>query len=272
MAFGLPDRADGLSAAGLHFASSRFEPHPAVLELAGLPARTPSALHRGTRDCSRRRERPRRTICYYNTPHVSMGSMRAFDTGHQPRFFNVMFAADPSCSLRTYLRDSSEPSPWDPRHERGELVQHGNWLVSRGELVAEGGLRSERAGGFDLYRLDRGLAAHCRAGDDLHVFQVGDLDLFADEREFLASLSVPELTDGMLRARTSGGEELRVKLADMSLEVDGRPGHDWAGCLHAGTWLFANWDGGGVELRLPSGTTTFSDRALQDLLPPRERS
>jgi hypothetical protein len=61
-----------------------------------------------------------------------------------------------------------------------------------------------------------------------------------------------------------------VDLADMSLEVNGRPGHDWADRLHAGPWLFADWDGGGVDLRLPSGTATFSDRELQDLLPPEQ--
>ncbi len=273
-AFGLPDSTDGLAAEGLHFASSRFEPHPAVLELAAMPAATPVAFHRGTRDCSRRREHPPRTVCYWNSRHVSMGSMRAFDQGHQPRFFNVMFADEPSRSLRTYLRDASEPSPWDPRHERGELVQHGNWLVSRGELVAEGGLAPEPAGPFSLYRSGRGLCAHCRVGADLHVFQTGDLELYTDERDFLSRLSVPELRDGRLRARTAAGEELAVDPADMSIEVDGRPGHDWSDRLHAGPWLHADWDSGSIEVRTgaESGRAVFSDRAIRRLIPAPEAS
>jgi len=258
MAFGLPDAVDGLAWEGLHFASSTFQPHPAVSELAGLPAKTSVAVHHGIADCSRRNEHPPRSTCYYNTPHISTGSMRAFDSGHQPRFFNVMFADDPCCSLRTYLRDSSEPSPWDLRHERGELVQHDNWLISRGELVQEGGLTPESAGDFNLYKHGRGLCAHCQLGSDLHVFQVSDLDIHSTEREFLASLSLPELQDDQVSGRSSGGSELTVNLADMSLTVDGCPGHDWTDKLYAGPWLFSDWDRPEVELRLESGSTVFS--------------
>jgi hypothetical protein len=265
MAFGLPDEADGLSASGAHFASSAFEPHPAVMELATLPARTPEAWHRGTRDCSTRTEVSRRTIGYYNTPHVSMGSMRIAGQAHQPRFFNVMFAAGPSRSLRTYLRDSGEPNPWFPRHERGEVVQHRNWLVARGALVEEGGLSAEPAGAFRLYRVDKGLCAHSALAPDLHVFQVGDLDLFRDPGAFVASLSVPVLDGNLVRARTSGGEDLAVNLADMSIQVNGRPGHDWADRLHDGQWLFADWDGGCVTVRTGSAETAFSDQALHGL-------
>ncbi len=267
MAFGLPDREDGLSQAGVHFASSGFVPHPAVRALAGLPAQTPSAWHRGTRDCSTQVELPRRTICYYNTPHVSMGSMQAFGRAHQPRFFNVMFAAAPSKSVRTYLRDSGEPSPWYPRHERGEVVQHRNWLMARGSMVEEGGLTAEAAGAFRLYRVGRGLCAHVALAPDLHVFQVGDTDLHRDPAAFVASLSVPTIEGRVVRARTSAGDALAVNVADMSIEVNGRPGHDWSDRLHAGEWLFADWDGGRIAVRTEAVETRFSDDALRGLLP-----
>jgi hypothetical protein len=265
MAFGLPDKRDGLSEAGTHFASSGFEPHPAVRELAELPARTPEAYHRGTRDCSTRTELSRHTICYYNTPHVSMGSMRVFGRAHQPRFFNVMFAADPSKSLRTYLRDSGKPNPWYPRHERGEAVQHQNWLIARGVLVEEGGLTAEPAGVFHIYRVEKGLCAHLALCPDLHVFQVGDLDMYPDPAAFVASLSAPTREGSVVRARTSGGDNLVVDLSDMSIEVNGRPGHDWSDQLHAGPWLFAEWDSGRIDLRAGSAGVSFSDEILRKL-------
>ncbi len=267
MAFGLPDREDGLSQAGVHFASSGFVPHPVVRELAKLPARTPAAWHRGTRDCSTQVELPRRTICYYNTPHVSMGSMRVVGRAHQPRFFNVMFAAEPSKSLRTYLRDSGEPSPWYPRHERGEVVQYQNWLIARGSLAEEGGLAAEQASAFRLYRVGRGLCAHIAIAPDLHVFQVSDLDLHRDAAAFVASLSVPTVDRGMVRARTSSGDTLVVNVADMSIEVNGRPGHNWSDRLHAGLWLFADWDGGRITIRTEASEASFSDEALRAMVP-----
>lgn len=265
MAFGLPDERDCLPQADAHFASSRFVPHPAVMELAAMPARTPEAYHRGTRDCSTQKELPPRTICYYNTPNISMGSMLVSGRAHQPRFFNVMFASDPSKSLRTYLRDSGKPNPWYPRHERGEVVQHMNWLVARGNLVEEGGLKAERTGAFNLYREGKGLCAHFALAPDLHVFQVGDLDQYLDPAAFVAALSTPIVDGGAVRGRTSGGDDLVVTLSDMSIEVNGRPGHDWSDKLHAGPWLFADWDGGRVTVRIGSPETSFLDEPLRRL-------
>jgi hypothetical protein len=61
------------------------------------------------------------------------------------------------------------------------------------------------------------------------------------------------------------GDDLLVDLADMSIEVNGRPGHDWSDRLHAGPWLFADWDGGAIALRTGGQETTFSDRGLAGL-------
>ncbi len=263
-AFGLCDRDDALGEKGVHFAASRFRPHPVVAELATLPSRTPVACHRGTRDCSRqKRELPRRTICYWNTPHVSMGSMNIVGRAHQARFFNVLFAADPAQSLRTHLHDPEQTSPWEPRREMGAVVQHENWLIARGRLVEQGGLSPEPAGGFNLYRVGSGLCAHNALADDLHVFQAGDLDLHADERAFLSTLSMPRLEGGVVHARSAEGCELRVELADMALTVAGRPGHDWSDKLHAGPWLDADWDAGAVKVTTGDRSATFS-AAVED--------
>ena len=263
-AFGLPDEADALKPIGVQFAASRFIPHPVVAALAALPARTPLAHHRGTRDCSRqKRELPRRTICYWNTPHVSMGSLNIVGRAHQARFFNVLFAADPSKSVRTYLHDPEQTSPWEPRREMGAVVQHEGWLIARGRLVEEGGLSATRVGPFNLYRVGRGLCAHAALAEGLHLFQVGDLDLHADEQAFLATLSMPRLEDGSVRGRSPDGHDLLVELDDMSLTVDGRPGHDWSDKLHAGPWLDADWDRGEVAVTAGGERAVFSARGIE---------
>jgi hypothetical protein len=195
-----------------------------------------------------------------------MGSVRVSGRLHQPRYFNVMFASEPSKSLRTYLRASGEPNPWDRRHERGEVVQHKNWLIARGMLVEEGGLTSESAGDFRLYREGKGLCAVFSLAPDLHVFQVGDTELFRDTSTFIASLSIPVTDGNIVRACTSGGENIVVNLSDMSIQIDGKPSHDWMDQLYAGEWLFAKWDGGRITLHTDAEEEVFSDENLQKII------
>ena len=271
MAFGLPDKADAIPYDGIHFASSGFMPHPEVLRLSEMPAKTASAFHRGTRDCSTRQGVSRQMICYYNTPHISMGALRIFGCAHQPRFFNVMFAAEPSKSLRTYLRHSGTPNPWYPRNERGELCQHQNWLIARGDLVEENKLSPEKVGPFNIYRVDKGLCAHVALEPDLHVFQVGDLDQYADVPLFVNSLSLPVIESGyelkMVRALTTNKDNLEVNLADMSLSINGQPEHDWLDKLYTGPSLFSDWDSGRIEIKTgPTSGCVFSDEALRPLV------
>jgi hypothetical protein len=137
--------------------------------------------------------------------------------------------------------------------------------------VEEGGLTAEQAGTFRIYRVDKGLCAHLALAPDLHVFQVGDLDLYPSPKDFIASLSVPTVEGNTVRARTSG-DDISVDISNMSIELNGRPGHDWSDKLYAGPWLFADWDDGRISVRLDSWETVFSDEALRGLFAelPRE--
>ncbi len=250
MSFGLGDVPRDLDA-GTAFAADTFEPHPVVAALAHEAARRPLLDYRGTR-CAGFAE-GLRPIVYYNTPHVSMGSMQACGYSFQTRFFNVLFPADPSKTLRTYLHDDVEHSPWDKRNERGEVAQHAGWLVSRGSLVAEGGLDAESAGGWDLYRVGRGLCAHRELPGDWHVFQVGDLDQWSDAHAFLAALSEPRIEDGEVCGRTTGGEDVAVSTADLSVSIDGRPREDWTDRMHHCPAMRSAYGSGRIEITSSAG-------------------
>jgi hypothetical protein len=250
---------------GVHFASASFVPRAAVRSLAEEVASVPALRYRGTRaHCWATAEGcERRMIAYHNTPHVSMGSMRVKGYSFQSRIFNVMFADDPSKSVRTYLRDPEPHTVWDERNERGETAQHANWLVSRGSLVEEGGLRAESAPPWRLYRVGKGLCAHVELDGGWHVFQVADLDGFGDEREFLAALTLPEREGSRLRGRTPEGDRVAVDLSDMSVSVNGGPPEDWSRLLHDCPYLRSAYGSGVVEIATGEGSLTLTSEALR---------
>jgi hypothetical protein len=257
MAFGLGDGGSGTE--GAAFASHDVEPHPVVAALAEEAARRPALHYRGTRhhgvQCLRR------MICYYNTPHVSMGSIRASAYGFQSRFCNVLFPAEPGKSLRTYLRDPEHWSPWDEFNSRGELAQHAGWMVSRGELIAEGGLTAERVGHWDLYAAGRGLCAHAELSGGWHVFQVGDLDRWGDAASFAGALHMPRHTGSHITGRTADGDEAAVSLADMALHVNGRAS-DWLDMLHDSPELRSAYGRGRVTVNSAAGALRLSCEGL----------
>ncbi|MDY7010100.1 MAG: hypothetical protein SVV80_05030 [Planctomycetota bacterium] len=260
LAFGLSDPWLNLKE-GVAFAADSFQPDPIVSALAEEAATRPLLRYKGTRYDPSERE-GRMPIYYYNTPHISMGFMKALGFGHQSRFFNVMFAADPSKSLRTFMRDEQLHSAWDKRNERGEVVQYENWLISRGAMVEEGGIKPIKADKWSLYRAGKGLCAHVELPGDLHVFQVSDLDMYPDERSFLNALSVPVKAGDSVRAKTAGGEEISVELADMSLTVNGQAPEDWSDMLHECPAMRSEYGGGVVEIKTQQGNLTIDNRAL----------
>ena len=91
---------------GMFFACSRFVPHPVVQALAE-EARTRKALvYQGRRFLGWPGDELWKTqkwmpgaIYYYNTPHVSMGSVHSDGWIHQCRYNSVLFGADPSQAL-----------------------------------------------------------------------------------------------------------------------------------------------------------------------------
>ncbi len=260
LAFGLGDPWLTLKD-GVAFAVDSFEPDPIVSALAAEAATRPLLQYKGTRRHPQGRE-GLAPIYYYNTPHVCMGFMGIFGFGHQSRFFNVMFADEPAKSLRTFMREPELQSDWDQRNERGELVQHENWLISRGALVEEGGIKPTNAGKWNLYRVGKGLCAHVELAGDLHVFQVSDLDTYPDEQAFISALSVPEKVDNSVRAKTAGGEELSVNLSDMSLTLNGQAPQDWSNMLHDCPAMRSEYGSGVIEIKTGQGTLTLDNRAL----------
>ncbi len=257
LAFGLAEPAN--LAEGVPFASHDLQPHPVVAALADEAARRPVLHYRGTRHhgvyCLRR------MICYYNTPHVSMGSIRASAYGFQSRFCNVLFPAEASKSLRTYLPDPDHRSPWDEFNSRGELAQHAGWMVSRGELIAEGGATPERAGDWNLYVVGRGLCAHAELPGGWNVFQVGDLDRWGEGASFVGALHMPRLNESHITGRTVDGDEVAVGIADMTLRVNGELA-EWTGMLHDADELRSEYGSGRVVLSSPGGTLTLSSEGL----------
>ena len=252
MAFGLgePDLGEGVE-----FAADAFEPDPIICALAAEAASRPVLNYRGLRHGER-------SICYYNTPHISMGSMKAFGYSFQSRFFNVMFAADPSKSLRTYLRDEELHTPWDQRNERGELVQYKNWLISRGALVEEGGIAAEKTNGWDLYRVGKGLCAHLELPGDWHVFQVSDLDIYPAERAFLEALSKPVKVGTHVQGKTTEDEQVSVELSDMSLTVNGHAPKGPDDMLHDCQAMRSKYGSGIIEIRTEQGQLTVDNKVL----------
>jgi hypothetical protein len=260
LAFGLSDPWLNIKE-GVAFAADTFEPDPIVSALAAEAATRPLLRYKGTRQPPPGQD-SRRMVYYYNTPHVSMGFMNAFGFGHQSRFFNVMFAADPAKSLRTFMREPELQSVWDQRNERGEVVQYENWLISHGTLVEEGGIKPTQAGPWNLYSVGKGLCAHVELPGDLHVFQVSDLDTYPDERAFISALSMPEKVGNSVRAKTAGGEEISVELSDMSLTVNGKTPEKFSDMLHDCPAMRSEYGSGVIEITTEQGNLTIDNKAL----------
>lgn len=258
MLFGLGDPSLVLDS-GVHFACSSFKPHKVLSYLLDDIRKKSLLEYKGTRYSTV----GRRLIYYYNTPAVSIGSVRAFHYTPQSRYFSVLFAEDPDKSLSTYFRDPAIQNPWDDLSARGEVVQHKNWLISRGKLVENGGIESERANGVNLYTIGKGLCAHIELPDNLHIFQTSDLDTYPHPRDFLSRVSMPVKKDNFLFARTTDGERLVVNLYDMSLYVNGEPAEDWSSFLHYCPPLIQSKYGAGViEIRTSGGDLILSNRVL----------
>ena len=255
---------------GMFFATSRAEVHPRIAALAAEAATRPSLIYRGTRT-SRWVDDPGwgdapdvNPIYYYNTPHISMGSIQCLGWSIQTRYNNVMFAADPSKNLRIELiRPEIERDP--RRHEVfGELAQHENWLLGRGVVVEDGGIRADRCGSWNLYRVGKGLAAHVEMDGGYHVVQVSDLDRFDDEQAFLAALKMPVRDGFEVRGETIGGDPLCVDLRTMSLAVNGRQREGWSDMLHDSSPMRSVFGSGVVEISTAEGGLTLDHGALMD--------
>lgn len=255
---------------GMFFACSEFLPHPVVQALAEEAQTRKALVYQGRRflgwpgdELWKTQKWTPGAITYYNTPHVSMGSVHSDGWNHQSRYNSVLFGADPSQALRV---ETIVPGvkPHKRRHEaRGRVVQHENWLLAQGTLFEDGGATAERVGSWNVYQVGKGLCAHIALGDDYHVLQVSDVDTFTSRKEFVAALSLPECSDDRVEAVTMGGTRLTVDLTNMGIAINGAPRPHPPTMLHDCELMTSVYGSGKITVKTAAGTVTFDGTSLR---------
>lgn len=255
---------------GMFFACSPFVPHPAVQALAD-EARTRKVLvYQGQRFTGWPGDELWKTqkwmpgaLYYYNTPHVSMGSVHSDEWIHQCRYNGVIFGADPSQALRVETIEPSVP-PDKRRHEaRGRVVQHENWLLGQGTLFEDGGAKAERVGKWNVYQVGKGLCAQIALGDDYHVLQVSDVDTFASREDFVTALKLPTRTAERVDAETLSGDRLTVYLTNMSITINGEPRAHPPKMLHDSGPMQSVYGSGKITITTHAGSVTFDSASIR---------
>lgn len=250
---------------GLFFATSSVQPHPVVVALAAEAQTRKSLVYQGQRYLgwpssdalwATQKWMPG-AIHYYNTPHVSMGSIHSSGWVCQSRYCSVTFAADPSQNLRVEMILPGVP-PHKRRYEaRGRLVQHKNWLLGQGTLFEDGGIKASPLGPWQVYRVGKGLCAQYKLPDDYHVLQVSDLDTYASERAFVEALSAPRMEQQQVHGVTVDGDRLVVNVADMSISINGQPRPHPPKMLHDCEYMTSEYGSGRITIHTKAGSVTF---------------
>jgi hypothetical protein len=253
---------------GLFFACSAFVPHPLVVALAAEGATRGPFTYEGRRylgwPTAEQGERLWETqrwlpgaLHYYNTPHVSMGSVHSSGWVCQSRYDQVVFAARPSAGLRVEMMLPDVP-PHKRRYEaRGRVVQHRNWLLGQGTLFEDGGLAARPVGPWNLYRVGEGLCAHLPLPDAYHLLQVSDLTQWDSEEAFMAALTPPRVEGHLVHGRTTDGDRVTVDVRDMSIAVNGLPRPHPPAMLHDCPVLRSEYGSGRVTIHTAQGSVTF---------------
>jgi hypothetical protein len=255
---------------GMFFACSRFVPHPVVQTLA-VEARTRKVLvYQGRRFTGWPGDELWKTqkwmpgaLYYYNTPHVSMGSVHSDGWIHQCRYNSVIFGADPSQALRVEKIVPGVPPHKRRREARGRVVQHENWLLGQGTLFEDGGAKAERVGKWNVYQVGKGLCAQLALDDDYHVLQVSDLNTFASRQEFVAALTIPERSGEKLDAVTMSGDRVSVDLTNMSIAINGELRTNPPKMLHDSGPMKSVYGSGRITIATQSGSVTFESAAFR---------
>jgi len=255
---------------GMFFACSPFRPHPVVQALAAESKTRKALVYRGQRYLGWPSDSLWKTqkwtpgaIYYFNTPHISMGSVHSDGWNHQARYNSVLFGADPSQSLRLEKILPNVP-PHKRRYEaRGRVVQHRNWLLGQGTLFEDGGVKAREVGGWNVYRVGKGLCAQLELGDSYHVLQASDLDTFADEEAFVAALAVPTRTGGHVEAVTISGDQVDVDLTNMSISINGAPRPHPPNMLHDCEPVKSEYGSGKITIKTKAGAVTFDSASLR---------
>lgn len=260
---------------GMFFATSNVTPYPEVLTLLGDVAAVKELVYTGRRASAGHPfqnavpENPRshQILYYYNTPHISMGSLQYLDYAgkmsvsynSRPRFFSILFPDRPEQVLRTELSEeelrSADPQKYNYTADR--VVQHRNWLLAAGTLSASHGLSSRTIGPWELYEVGKGLCAHVDLGEGWHVFQVSDLDTVADAATFVATLNLPVRDSDRVTGVTTDSELVSVELATMAIDINGVRREPQTSMLHDTPFLHSTFGSGVITLKSSAGTRVF---------------
>ena len=264
----------------MFLATNRLVPHPIVYELLEEVSSRPEWIYVGRRasaghpfqNAAPRNPRSHQVVYYYNTPHVSMGSLQylpyagkmSVSYNSRPRFFSVMFPENPSQVLRTRLKNADlSAGPHSYNYVADRIVQHQNWLLAAGELSASHGLTSRKIGRWDLFHVGRGLCAHMELPDGWHVFQVSDLDTHDDAESFVASLTIPSNHHGVVQGVTTSGDQLSVDLKNMSITINGELREPAVQMLHHSPFMNSEYWSGKITITTNRSEMTFDGTSLR---------
>ena len=257
---------------GMFMACSSFVPHPVVIALAEEGRTRRSLVYEGRRYLGWPRwdvlwETQKwlpASVHYFNTPHISMGSLHSSGWVCQSRYSNVMFPADPSQNLRIEMILPGV-LPHKRRYEsRGRVVQHKNWMLGQGTPFEDGGLKPNPVGDWDLYRVGKGLCAHAMLPDSYHVLQASDLDTYATEAGFAEALSMPSMANEWVHAVTTDGDRVAVNTGDMSITVNGTPRPHPPKMLHDCEAMRSVYGSGRIAITTRKGSVTFDAGASEE--------
>ncbi|MGB0155556.1 MAG: hypothetical protein ACPGFB_16150 [Verrucomicrobiales bacterium] len=256
---------------GMFFACSRFVPHPVIRALA-TEARTRKALvYKGRRylgwpsfdELWQTQKWKPGSIHYYNTPHVSMGSVHSDGWIHQCRYNSVIFGADPSQALRVETILPDVPPHKRRREARGRVVQHENWLLGQGTLFEDGGAKAERVGKWNVYQVGKGLCAHIALGNGYHVLQISDLETFASREAFVAALKLPTRTAERVEAETLSGDRVIVDLTNMSITINDQSRAHPPKMLHDSGPMKSVYGSGKITITTQAGSVAFDSASFR---------
>ena len=265
---------------GMFLATTHLTPHSIVRELLDEVATRPELVYTGRRasaghpfhNAHPRNPRSQQAVVYYNTPHVSLGSLQyipeagkmSVSYNSRPRFFSVMFPEKPEQVLRTRLSDADlEAGARSYDYTADRVVQHRDWLIAAGDLSASHGLTSRKHGPWDLYRVGHGLCAHVELPGGWHVFQVTDLDRFSDEQSFVSALQEPKIRDGHALGASLNGDRIRVNLETMAIQINGVDRPALLRMLHDSPLMSSEFGSGRITIRTSHREVTFDNSALQ---------